>query len=610
MRLWALALRALALRAERDAAFLGRDAEPPRMAWNYAQHGADWPGQCAEQEGQSPIALPPLAELANATAPHLFFRFPTGGYEEPVVLYNDGFLISATFGHDKKVGGIGLGSSFTNLEKSWSLQQMTLHAPSEHTWGGTHLPAELQLVHAGETPEDGLAIVVIGMGRGSVQTASVFWDTLIRDGLPEQKQEEKTVNQHFPDRLDFATVVGNKMDLKDTTGSPLVGDADEFPAYYSYEGSVTVPPCTAGVQYFVRAEPLLVNPQRLDSLITTIARSVGQTDGNYRMTQPLAGRSVTKLTAEDASGLESAEEVLDRAPAPTQSPVVNITDAHSNYDPSHEDAVAETEETKLAATYSDPSEFTIDELKAKAHDVSTVVAAFDQHKILQEPDEVAAQLTMVTSVDKQVEAQAYDVTQAELDEQKALHELQLAQQARKYAEGYDNLTMAESQLLTAQATADGKKQVVSANQKKLETLQNTLNIATADAQAILLGAQKQVEALNNASATGEGSSDGGAVRAKFTLPTGSAADPFSRHNAETVSRITADTGRLPRYLTPGLAPNHPALWGTVPVVPRGDEEGAGAIDTTAAVGNDEATTADNGVVEQPSPVVETMTVSA
>jgi len=417
------------------------------------------------------------------------------------------------------------------------------------------------------------------------------------------------VNEHYPDRLDFNTIVGNTKDLKDTTGSPLigpdVGQASEFPEYYMYEGSVTVPPCTPHVQYFVRSDPMLVNPERLDQIITTIARTVGQTDGNFRMTQPLGDRNVTRILAEDAAGLQTLEEVLAAHAVPTDAPVVPITDEHSNWDPSHEDAVAETEATKLDAHYSDPTEFTVEQQRERAADVPSVVAAFDHTKILDDPDGVAGSLTMVTKAQKDVDAAKQEVTQAELDEQKAARDVQLAQQARDFSEGYDNLTLAESQLLTAQDTQSAKAQVVAARKKKLETFTNAFDSASAEAKSIVWAAGKQVEILNNASAN-LGVADGGVVNLKFMLPTGSAADPFSRHNAETVSRITAATGRLPRHLGPGLGPNHPAVWGTVPVLPLGDDQGLAA---KAAVGDDEASS-DDGVVEQPQPVVETMTTSA
>jgi len=57
--------------------------------------------------------------------------------------------MQSSHSYDIQVGGFGLGKYFTTLSGSWSLQQMSIHAPSEHTWGGTHLPLEIQLVHVG-----------------------------------------------------------------------------------------------------------------------------------------------------------------------------------------------------------------------------------------------------------------------------------------------------------------------------------------------------------------------------------------------------------------------------------------------------------------------------
>ena len=59
--------------------------------------------------------------------------------------------------------------------------------------------------------------------------------------------------------------------------------------YYSYMGSLTEPPCTEGVEWFVLTEPLEVDV----SYIRRLARVVGS---NARPVQPLNGRPVLAVT--------------------------------------------------------------------------------------------------------------------------------------------------------------------------------------------------------------------------------------------------------------------------------------------------------------------------
>lgn len=598
MRPWWV-VPALALRRD-DAAFLRRDRDPPREAWDYAEHGANWPGACADQTGQSPIALPALATVANET--RKFFYKYDASYEEELVMYNDGFLITGTFGHDKKVGGIGIGGDFQDLDMSWSLQQVTLHAPSEHTWGGTHLPAELQLVHSGETAEEGLAVVSIGLRRGQMQTTSTFWDTLIGEGLPVGKLAETRVNRHYPDRLDFNTVVGNKEELGSGIGGPDPRDEENWPEFFVYTGSVTVPPCTPGVHYFVKAEPMDVHPTQLEQIIDAIARTMAQPDGNFRITRPLGDRNITKVRAENAEGKETREEMLERTASPTVSPVVNLTSEHPGYDPSHYDAVVETDTTKMSFQYNDPTAQLVAANKQAAKDADGILGAFPHDQITSDPDAVVDQMPKVVAKQSEIDAEKVELTTKQQEMDRAQKELLAAKQIRTWSEGYDNVTLAESQVLTMQNDYDGKVAVVASVEKKIEVLEQELGQEKATAHGEVWAAQQAIEAINK----GETASAATTMPMSFTLPTGSAADPFSRHNAETVSRVTEKP--LPRHLTPALGPNHPYVWGTVAMTPAGDGNSTG-LESETAVGSSE-TTLSGGVIEPPHQTSTTTTVQA
>ena len=71
--------------------------------------------------------------------------------------------------------------------------------------------------------------------------------------------------------------------------------------YYRYEGSLTTPPCTEGVQWVVAAEPMPVLPEQLARLRAAL-RGVR----NCRPPQPANGREIRLVLPEGAEWPEEA----------------------------------------------------------------------------------------------------------------------------------------------------------------------------------------------------------------------------------------------------------------------------------------------------------------
>lgn len=293
--------------------------------------------------------------------------------------------------------------------------------------------------------------------------------------------------------------------------------------------------------------------------------------------------------------------MLERTATPTQSPVVNLTSDHEDYDPAHYDAVVETDTTKLSYKYQDPTAQLVADNKKKADDAQGILGAFDHDEITSDPDSVVEKMPKVTAKQKEIDELKNELTGKQQEMDKAHKELLAAKQVRAFSEGYDNVTVAENQVLTMQTDYDGRFAVVEALEKKIEILEQELGTAKATAHSEVWAAQQAIEAMNN----GEPGTEAATIPMSFTLPTGSAADPFSRHNAETVSRVTKKP--LPRHLTPGLGPNHPWVWGTVAVKPAGDNATGLAAET--AVGSEDASLTDGQLV-QPHATTETIAVTA
>jgi carbonic anhydrase len=108
---------------------------------------------------------------------------------------------------------------------TWKLAQFHFHSPSEHMLDGKHAELELHLVHK----NDRGALAVVGLlfkkGKANLVLASVF------DNAPAEVSKEAK------------TIEGQTVDV----GKLLPAGA----RYFTYEGSLTTPPCSEGVRWLV-----------------------------------------------------------------------------------------------------------------------------------------------------------------------------------------------------------------------------------------------------------------------------------------------------------------------------------------------------------------------
>ena len=59
-------------------------------------------------------------------------------------------------------------------------------------------------------------------------------------------------------------------------------------SYFRYEGSLTTPPCSEGVHWFVLAEPIELSKEQIDAFTALV-------DDNNRPTQSLHGRPLVRV---------------------------------------------------------------------------------------------------------------------------------------------------------------------------------------------------------------------------------------------------------------------------------------------------------------------------
>lgn len=221
---------------------------PPH--WTYSgEEGPDHWGDldpayaaCKDGKEQSPIDIP---AAAPSNHPEMTFDYKPSALH----ILNNGHTVQANYdaGSSLEVGG-----------ETWDLVQFHYHAHSEHTVEGTSFPAELHFVHKNTAGE--LAVVGVLLEDGA-ETAAL---NAFTDNLPTTEQAETTV--------DDVNI--------DAAGLLPAGHAS-----WRYEGSLTTPPCTEGVSWFVMSEPLTASAGQIAKLTEVF-------DHNFRPTQPLEGREV------------------------------------------------------------------------------------------------------------------------------------------------------------------------------------------------------------------------------------------------------------------------------------------------------------------------------
>ncbi len=196
---------------------------------------------CSRGKSQSPIDIAnPVKDGKEAVT----FDYKQSGLN----VVNNGHTIQVNYdkGSSIKINGV-----------SYDLVQLHFHDPSEHTVNGKSYGMELHLVHKNSGGE--LAVVGVLIENGAENPAfKALWADLPA-GAGDKKELARTINA-----------------------------ADFLPAertFYHYAGSLTTPPCSEGVSWFVIEKPIQMSEAQ-------IARFKEIIKGNNRPVQPLNGRKV------------------------------------------------------------------------------------------------------------------------------------------------------------------------------------------------------------------------------------------------------------------------------------------------------------------------------
>jgi carbonic anhydrase len=219
-------------------------------AWDYGEaHGPSHWGElepefalCKNGQRQSPIDIrnPQKADL-----PPIQFDYKPSTLR----IIDNGHTVMVTYGPGSfiSVGG-----------KKYALKQFHFHLPSEEEVNGKRHEMVVHLVHADEEGE--LAVVAVFLEKGEDNAlVHELWNH-----LPKEKDKEET------------------------SESAHINAAGLLPvdrAYYTFPGSLTTPPCSENVTWFVLKHPVTVSAAEIEQFSKLYQH-------NARPTQPLYDRTV------------------------------------------------------------------------------------------------------------------------------------------------------------------------------------------------------------------------------------------------------------------------------------------------------------------------------
>lgn len=196
---------------------------------------------CGNGHEQSPINI---AHPVHANLPAIEFHYAAA----PLKLINNGHTVQVNYAP---------GSYISVAGHKYDLVQFHFHHPSEEQVDGKPSDLVIHLVH--KDSEGHLAVVAV----------------LFKPG--ESNAAIKAVVDHVPKTKEQEVATGATIDA-----GALLPQARN---YYTFPGSLTTPPCTEGVRWFVLETPSSLDNAELQALATLYPH-------NARPVQPLYKRTV------------------------------------------------------------------------------------------------------------------------------------------------------------------------------------------------------------------------------------------------------------------------------------------------------------------------------
>jgi carbonic anhydrase len=199
---------------------------------------------CASGTTQSPIDIVD-AHVRKGDLPPLLFSYKPS----PLKIIDNGHAIQVNYGPD---------SWLTVEGKRYELVEIQFHKPSEFKIDGKTQEMDAQLVHRDKDGKLAIVAVLLDQGKENALIKTLWIN------LPQAKDKENVVP---------------------TVQISAVGLLPQNKDYYTFKGSLTTPPCSENVAWYVLKTPTQISAEE-------VARFAKYYQMNARPVQPLNDRDV------------------------------------------------------------------------------------------------------------------------------------------------------------------------------------------------------------------------------------------------------------------------------------------------------------------------------
>ncbi|MEX0297823.1 MAG: carbonic anhydrase [Kordiimonas sp.] len=207
-------------------AFSGNASAQNNWSYSGANGPANWhslsPANsvCRSGRQQSPINI-------EGTDPVIMHRLVTNYTVTPVNLRNDRLAINMPYED---------GSFLTVGTKAYQLRGFTFRSPAEHAVSGTRHPMSIQFFHEDLFGNKAIVEVLVKEGKAHL-AAQELWELMPLEPDQVVKRPKTLVNAR---------------DLMPSDKS-----------YYRYMGSLTTPPCSEGVNWYILKKPIELSKDQI-----------------------------------------------------------------------------------------------------------------------------------------------------------------------------------------------------------------------------------------------------------------------------------------------------------------------------------------------------------
>jgi carbonic anhydrase len=272
---------------------------PSRMCnenWNYLRHGLDWECDCAEGKEQSPINLPPPEKAIHSPIKPLF-QYEVVEAKATYTTLDENvkegeYIKIRNVDHALRIFHKYFGKIVTLDGAVYNAEEIVFHTPAEHTIDGRKFDMEMQVIHYGQTKGDiSKQVMLCFLFERKPGIYNKFLDDVDYFNLPNPVTKERNIlNSLFIPKVFYTA---------DDDDIPIMRPFD----FYTYQGSITSPPCTERTIVYVAAKPLQIGSTalqlfqealRIPDMITQTGDVIvsDNINGNNRALQAVNGRPI------------------------------------------------------------------------------------------------------------------------------------------------------------------------------------------------------------------------------------------------------------------------------------------------------------------------------